>query len=87
MIEIKENFVTIYCTKYHWNWEAQYDVDIVETHNTFELLEDLKREFQKILPNLTLKETYQIVDKKDWVIYDWPIECIELNKTFIILYL
>lgn len=87
MIEIKENFVTIYCTKLQDNyWQDDY-VDIVETANTFELMEDLKREFQKIIPQLTLKETFQIVDKKDWVIYEWPIETIELNKTFIILYL
>jgi len=87
MIEIKENFVTIYCTKLQDNyWQDDY-VDIVETANTFELMEDLKREFQKIIPQLTLKETFQIVDKKDWVIYEWSIESIELNKTFIILYL
>lgn len=87
MIEIKDNLVTIYCTKYHWNWEAQYDVDIVETINTFELMEDLKREFQKILPQITLNETFQIVDKVDGVIYEWHIESIELSKTFIILYI
>ena len=87
MIEIKENFVTIYCTKLQDNhWQDDY-VDIVETANSFELMEDLKREFQKIIPQLTLKETYQIVDKKYWVIYEWSIESIELNKTFIILYL
>jgi hypothetical protein len=27
------------------------------------------------------------VDKVDGVIYEWPIESIELNKTFIILYI
>jgi hypothetical protein len=27
------------------------------------------------------------VDKIDGVIYEWPIESIELNKTFIILYI
>jgi len=87
MIEIKENFVTIYCTKLQENhWQDDY-VDIVETANSFELMEDLKREFWKIIPQLTLKETFQIVDKKDWVIYEWSIESIELNKTFIILYL
>ena len=87
MIEIKENFVTIYCTKTQDNhWQDDY-VDIVETANSFELMEDLKREFWKIIPQLTLKETFQIVDKKDWVIYEWSIETIELNKTFIILYL
>ena len=86
MIEIKETLVTLYCTKYHWSWEDDY-VDIVETINTFELIDDLKREFQKILPQITLNETFQIVDKVDGVIYEWPIESIQLNKTFIILYI
>lgn len=87
MIEIKDNLITIYCTKIQKNhWEDDY-VDIIETINTFELMEDLKREFQKIIPQITLNETFQIVDKVDGVIYEWPIESIELNKTFIILYI
>lgn len=88
MIEISEqNQITLYCTKRQENyWEDDY-VDIIETINTFELIDDLKREFQKILPQITLNETFQIVDKVDGVIYEWPIESIELNKTFIILYI
>lgn len=87
MIEINNELITLYCTKLQENhWQDDY-VDIVETANTFELMEDLKREFQKILPQITLKETFQIVDKVDGVIYEWPIESIELNKTFIILYI
>lgn len=87
MIEINNDLITLYCTKLQENhWQDDY-VDIVETANTFELMEDLKREFQKILPQITLKETFQIVDKVDGVIYEWPIESIELNKTFIILYI
>lgn len=87
MIEINNDLITIYCTKLQdSHWQDDY-VDIVETANTFELMEDLKREFQKILPQITLKETFQIVDKIDGVIYEWPIESIELNKTFIILYI
>lgn len=87
MIEIKDNLVTIYCTKLQENhWEDDY-VDIIETMNTFELMEDLKREFQNIIPQLTLNQTFQIVDKVDGVIYEWPIESIEVNKTFIILHI
>jgi hypothetical protein len=33
-------------------------------------MEDLKREFQKVLPQITFKETFQIVDKVDGVIYE-----------------
>lgn len=87
MIEINNDLITLYCTKLQdSHWQDDY-VDIVETANTFELMEDLKREFQKILPQITLKETFHIVDKVDGVMYEWPIESIELNKTFIILYI
>lgn len=87
MIETNNKLITLYCTKIQdSHWQDDY-VDIVETANTFELMEDLKREFQKILPQITLKETFQILDKVDGVIYEWPIESIELNKTFIILYI
>lgn len=87
MIEINNDLITLYCTKIQdSHWEDDH-VDIVETANTFELMEDLKREFQKFLPQITFKETFQIVDKVDGVIYEWPIESIELNKTFIILYI
>lgn len=88
MIEISEqNQITLYCTKLQENhWEDDY-IDIIETPKTFELMKDLKREFQKIIPQITFNETFQIVDKVDWVIYEWPVQSIELNKTFIILYI